>query len=98
MTPDDTGTAALPGTRLEYLEELGGELRERGFRARVTMPRDQSPSLHVVNPDAVALAENILAEEDADGWWYWWSWGERIARADDLAEAADRVARVLGVH
>ncbi|WP_067490788.1 hypothetical protein [Actinomadura hibisca] len=98
MTPDDTGTAALPKTRLDYLEDLGGELRERGFRARVNLPRAQPPSLHVMNPDAVALAENIQAEEDADGWWYWWSWAERIARADDLAEAADRVARVLRIH
>lgn len=97
MTPDDTGTAAPSKTRIEYLEELGDELVKRGFRVRLTLPRGQSPSLHVLNPDASALTENILAEQGADGWWYWWSWAERIAAADDVATAADRVALVLAV-
>ncbi|WP_067820416.1 hypothetical protein [Actinomadura kijaniata] len=98
MTPDDTGTAALPKTRLEYLEELGDELAKRGLRVRLTLPRLQEPSLHVMNPDASVLTENILAEEGADGWWYWWSWAERIAPARDVALAADRVARVLAAR
>ncbi|GAA2137232.1 hypothetical protein GCM10009727_32440 [Actinomadura napierensis] len=97
MTPDDTGTAAPARTRIEYLEELGDELVRRGLRVRLTLPRGQSPSLHVMNPDASALTENILAERGADGWWYWWSWAERIAPADDVAVAADRVALVLAV-
>ncbi|GAA4303400.1 hypothetical protein GCM10023178_10130 [Actinomadura luteofluorescens] len=95
MTPDDTGTAAPSKTRIEYLEELGEELVKRGLRVRLTLPRGQSPSLHVMNPDAAALTENILAEQGADGWWYWWSWAERIAPAAGAAAAADRVARVL---
>ncbi|MEU8340309.1 hypothetical protein AB0C74_01305 [Spirillospora sp. NPDC048832] len=98
MTPDDTGTAAPSKTRIEYLEELGGELTKRGLRVRLTLPRGQSPSLHVLNPDAAALTENIMAEQGADGWWYWWSWSERIAAADDVATAADRVAAVLAAH
>ncbi|MQY02874.1 hypothetical protein [Actinomadura macrotermitis] len=98
MTPDDTGTAALVKSRIEYLEELGAELARRGMRVRVTQPRGQAPSLHVTNPDASALAENILAEEGADGWWYWWSWAERVAPAADVAGAADLVVRVLAVH
>ncbi|HXA60517.1 MAG TPA: hypothetical protein VNW94_15265 [Streptosporangiaceae bacterium] len=48
-----------------------------------------------MNPDASALTENILAESGVDGWWYWWSWAERIAVADDVAGAADLVVRVL---
>ncbi|GAA2575214.1 hypothetical protein SMC26_30910 [Actinomadura fulvescens] len=95
MTPDDTGTAALVKTRLEYLEGLGEELARRGFRVRITVPRGQAPSLHVMNPDASVLTENILAERGADGWWYWWSWAERIAAAGDVPGAADRIARVL---
>ncbi|MER7547098.1 hypothetical protein ABTW95_29235 [Spirillospora sp. NPDC127506] len=98
MTPDDTGTAAPSKTRIEYLEELGGELVKRGLRVRLLLPRGQSPSLHVMNPDAAALTENILAEQGADGWWYWWSWGERIAGADDVTAAADRIAAVLAVR
>jgi hypothetical protein len=88
-------TAALARTRIAYLEGLGDELRARGFAVRLTIPRGGPPSLHVVNPRASALAESILAETTEGSWWFWWSWAERIARADDLAEVADRVARVL---
>ncbi|RFS85678.1 hypothetical protein D0T12_11805 [Actinomadura spongiicola] len=95
MTPDDTGTTAPTKTRIEYLEELGDELVARGLRARLVLPRGQSPTLHVLNPDVSALTENILAEEAADGWWYWWSWAERIAPATEPTTAADRIARVL---
>lgn len=88
-------TAALARTRIAYLEGLGDALRIRGFAVRLTVPRVGPPSLHVVNPQASALAENILAESSDDGWWYWWSWAERIARADDLDEVVRRVVRVL---
>jgi hypothetical protein len=48
-----------------------------------------------VNPRASALAENILAETAGGSWWFWWSWAERIAPADDPVDAAGRVIRVL---
>ncbi len=87
--------SALARTRIAYLESLGDELRGRGFAVRLTIPQGGPPSLHVVNPHASALTENILAETTAGTWWFWWSWAERIAPADDPAEAADRVTRVL---
>jgi hypothetical protein len=87
--------AALTRARIAYLENLGDELRARGFAVRLTIPREGPPSLHVVNPRASALAENILAESTEGGWWFWWSWAERIAPAEDLGSAADRVVRVL---
>jgi hypothetical protein len=89
--------AALARTRIAYLEGLGDELRDRGFAVRLTIPQGGPPSLHVVNPRASALAENILAESTDGTWWFWWSWAERIAPADDLGEAAGRVTRVLAV-
>jgi hypothetical protein len=95
MEPDGTGTAALVKTRIDYLERLGEELVARGFRVRLTTPAGRPPSLHVMNPDASALTENILAESGADGWWFWWSWAERISVADDVTGAADLVVRVL---
>ncbi|ROO83537.1 hypothetical protein EDD29_1040 [Actinocorallia herbida] len=93
--PDTTGTTASTQTRLAYLEKLGDELVGRGLRVRLTVPLGTQPSLHVMNPAASALTENILAEQGADGWWFWWSWAERIAQADDVPAAAERVAQVL---
>lgn len=87
--------AALARTRIAYLEGLGDELRDRGFAVRLMIPQGGPPSLHVVNPLASALAENILAESTGGAWWFWWSWAERIAPADDLGDVADRVTRVL---
>ncbi|GAA0955743.1 hypothetical protein [Actinocorallia libanotica] len=96
--PDDTGTTAplqSMQTRIDYLERLGDELVGRGLRVRLTMPLGTAPCLHVMNPEASALTENILAERGVDGWWFWWSWAERISAADDVPAAADRVAQVL---
>lgn len=95
MTPDGMDPATPLKSRIEYLEELGDELMTRGFRVRLTLPRGQSPALHVANPRASALTENILVEQAADGWWFWWSWSERITPAADPARAADRIAMVL---
>lgn len=90
-------TAPLARTRIAHLDNLGDELRIRGFAVRLTVPRVGPPSLHVVNPQASALAENILAESSDDGWWYWWSWAERIARVEELSDAVRCVVRVLSV-
>ena len=87
--------AALARTRISYLESLGDELRARGLAVRLAIPQGGPPSLHVVNPRASALAENILAEAVGGAWWFWWSWAERIAPADDPVDAAGRVVRVL---
>jgi len=52
--------------------------------------------LYVVNPAARALEENVYAGCGKDGiWWFWWSWAERIAVADDLDLAATTIVRVL---
>ncbi|WP_026412033.1 hypothetical protein [Actinomadura oligospora] len=98
MTPDDAGAATPVKTRIEHLEELGDELLGRGLRVRLIVPRGQAPCLHVTNPDAPVLTENILAEQDADGWWYRWSWGERLAPAGSVVAAADLVQRVLATQ
>lgn len=98
MPPDDdAGEAVLMHARLGHLEKLGEALADRGFRVRLAVPRGRPASLHVMNPDASILAENILAEVGADGWWFWWSWAERIGTTDDVHAAADRVAQVLAI-
>ena len=62
--------AALARTRIAYLEDLGDELRERGFAVRLTVPREGPPSLHrgvnlrVAQALRVAVPNHVL--EDAN--------------------------------
>jgi hypothetical protein len=79
-----------------YLEALATDLGRRGLHAQLHAPTGRIPSLHVMNPAARALADNVFAACGRDGtWWFWWSWAERIAVADDVAGAAARIEQVL---
>ena len=81
---------------LARLERLGDVLAQHGLRAKLMTPPGRVPSLHVVNPAAAALAEDVYAGRGQDGsWWFWWSWAERIAASEDLEGAAARIRRVL---
>jgi hypothetical protein len=89
--PSSTWQANL--SRLEGLAEV---LSHRGLRARLMTPPGRVPSLHVVNPSAAALAEDVYAGRSQDGlWWFWWSWAERITVGEDLEGAASRIEHVL---
>jgi hypothetical protein len=82
-----------------YLEKLADELSHRGMEAWLMAPPGRRPSLYVVNPAARALEENVYAGCGKDGmWWFWWSWAERIAVADDVDLAATTIVRVLASH
>ena len=79
-----------------YLEKLADELSHRGLEAWLMAPPWRVPSLYVVNPAARALEENVYVGCGKDCmWWFWWSWAERIAVADDLDLAAGTIVRVL---
>jgi hypothetical protein len=83
---------------LGRLEGLARELADRGMRVRLITPPGRVPSLHVVNPAAVSLAEDVYAGRAQDGqWWFWWSWAEQIALGEDLEGAAAMISRVLAV-
>jgi hypothetical protein len=89
--------SSQPGSA--YLEGLAEALAQRGLRTEMMAPQGRIPSLHVVNPLATALAEDIYAGRGQDGiWWFWWSWAERIGESDDLEAAATRIAHVLAPH
>ena len=91
MEPKGNHTAATV-----YLDKLAEELGHRGLEAWLMTPSGRVPSLYVTNPGARALEENICVAQGKDGlWWYWYSWAERIAIADDLDTAASAIARVL---
>jgi hypothetical protein len=94
--------AAAPSSswqaNLARLERLAEVLSHHGLRARLMTPPGRVPSLHVVNPSAAALAEDVYAGRGQDGlWWFWWSWAERITVGEDLEGAASRIEHVLAV-
>jgi hypothetical protein len=79
-----------------YLEKLADELSDRGLEAWLMAAPGRRPTLYVVNPAARALEENVYVGCGKDGlWWFWWSWAERIAVADDVDQAASTIVRVL---
>lgn len=81
---------------LARLQGLADVLVRRGLRARIMTPPGRVPSLHVVNPLAGALAEDVYAGRGQDGlWWFWWSWAERITLSEDPEAAAALIERVL---
>jgi hypothetical protein len=84
---------------LDRLECLAEALARCGLRARLLTPPGRVPSLHVVNPAAARLSEDIYAGRNSDGsWWFWWSWAERIAAEEDLDGAAALIQRVLAAQ
>jgi hypothetical protein len=98
-TQQAPGPAEVGHAYLDRLEGLAEVLATRGLRARLTTPAGRVPSLHVVNPAAAAMAEDIYAGPCQDGvWWFWWSWAERIAVSEDMATAATLISRVLAAH
>jgi hypothetical protein len=98
-TEQPPASADLWHAYLDRLEGLAEVLAGHGLRARLVTPPGRVPSLHVVNPAAAALAEDIYAGPCQDGtWWFWWSWAERIAVCEDLEGAAQLVSRVLAAR
>jgi hypothetical protein len=82
--------------RLDRFERLAEELGRRGLHATLMAPAGRVPSLHVVNPTAARLAEDVYVGRSQDGmWWFWWPWAERIAPGDDVSQAATAIAKVL---
>jgi hypothetical protein len=79
-------------TRTYFLGKLAEELEQRGLRAAL---RRDPPLLKVTGPTASLLSETVDCVALPDGWFYRWSWGDVVASADDPAEAADVIARVL---
>lgn len=86
-------------TSLARLEDLAAVLAHRGLRTQLLTPPGRLPSLHVVNPAACALTEDVYAGRSRDGaWWYWWSWAERITSSEDVEGAAALIEHVLAAN
>jgi hypothetical protein len=83
-----TGTQA---DEITTLEELAIEVAALGLRAAIRQPPGQPPCLHVANPQASVLTENVFTH----GGRFYWSWAEPIAECGQPATAAAILARVL---
>jgi hypothetical protein len=91
-----SGPAQVLHACLGRLEGLAEVLSRHGLRASLMAPPGRAPSLHVVNPEASVLAEDVYIGRGQDGtWWFWWSWAERIASGEDLDGAAAMIKQVL---
>ncbi len=87
--------ADAPREAVTQLETLARELAERNFLTRVT-GECEAPNLSVVNPAVPGSRQTVAVAPADDGmWWFWWSWGDRIARTTDVATAAFKIAYVL---
>jgi hypothetical protein len=81
---------------LGRLECLAAALAKLGLMTRLMTPSGRVPSLHVANPAAPRLTEDVYVGRSQDGmWWFWWPWAERIAPGDRADVAASLIARVL---
>jgi hypothetical protein len=90
---------SMPSLFLDRLEGLAAALASHGLTSTLTSPAGRVPSLHVVNPLASRLAEDVYIGRSQDGaCWFWWPWAERIAPGDDLRAAAALIARVLAAR
>jgi hypothetical protein len=89
--PTPASDTASSHTGHADLENLAAELATRGYHTDLCTPPGTLPYLHVVNPQASALTENVFAHADS----FYYSWAEPIAQCDQITAAASILARVL---
>jgi hypothetical protein len=95
MRTADTNPAA---DVLGQLEALVEDLTGRGFDAHVIRDGNRA-RVSVAHRSVPQLSENVYAAPTGDGrWWFWWSWGDRIARITSVETAAFKIAYVLTPH
>jgi hypothetical protein len=90
---DRDGTTAT-GPAIESLGKLAAAIGARGFDTHTITPAGNLPYLKVRN---TGLASMMSESVTSDGEFFWWSWGDPVGPAADVAEAADAVARVLAI-
>jgi hypothetical protein len=92
MTTVDVEDVQLAAERLLGLaDDLGG----RGFATNIVRT-NAGTRLRVISREANRLTEDVYVAPAGDGtWWFWWSWAERITSAEQMAEAAAKIAHVL---
>lgn len=86
---------AIDATALiAHLEELIARLNDNGFRANLLDGRQLG--IHVLNPHATVLNDDLYVARKEDGsWWLWFSWAKACAPLDRPDVAAQRIMHVL---
>ena len=78
---------------------LAAQMHARGWSAYLHAPADRLASLVVQDPpDDRTMGSGIVAAPGGGAiaeWWYWFSWGERIAPVHAPGAAADAVISAL---
>lgn len=64
-----------------------------GTAYAMTFQHGRRSRLTITNRRAAVLTESVYVENG----WYWWSWGEKLAPIDDVAQAVGAIAVVLHV-
>ncbi|GII91505.1 hypothetical protein [Sinosporangium siamense] len=88
---------AMTAEAVDHLQRLAMQLEAHSFKVELKSRTGLFPQLHVVNPAAPSVTEDVLACEDEGEWWFWLSWAGRIGQAEDVTTAAERIASVLHV-
>jgi hypothetical protein len=92
------GGAAVPvDQRRFHLERLGRAVETMaGFNARVLNGSRNGPTrLHVSDPAAPEMSDDVSCDLVDGEWRFVWSWGEVIGRPDDLFGVATAIQHVI---
>lgn len=98
-----TDRAGEPAASVTCLNALTTALIAAGYNAKAK-PDGEPPFVRVVNPNLATvdpkwfsgLGEDISIAPGADGRLrFWWSWGDPIVPASDIAGAVTKIAKVL---
>jgi hypothetical protein len=94
-------TSGQPGTTgrraaVDLLDRLGKALTVYGFAYEAVCPKGAAVYARITNKAVPQLKESIACYPPTIGeWWFWWSWGERIAPVSDFSDVVRKVIYVL---
>ena len=86
--------------QIAYLDVLAGQVAAYGWTAHVRTPPGRLPYLFVQDPQNPNACGDIVAVPDAatGEWWFWFSYAQRIAPAETLANATHTIIKTLSIR
>jgi hypothetical protein len=80
------------------LAELAENLAGQGFAASLAAERQRTCLTVAIRSEPQFPVKVHTAPADDGSWWFWWSWGDRIAPVGEVETAAFKIAYVLTPH